>query len=92
MKSRISKEVRETVFKNPIVHIACDTRGSSKRLVAAVKEGLDCLGVESIDHGLLSTPQLHYMTANHEKNYTSPKMSAIKKFTILTYLYETLSK
>ena len=65
MKSRISKEVRETIFTNPIVHIACDTRGSSKRLVAAVKEGLGCFGVESIDHGLLSTPQLHYMTANN---------------------------
>ena len=56
LKSMIAKEVRENVFLKPKVLVACDTRGSSKRLVAAVKEGLECLGVECEDHGLLSTP------------------------------------
>jgi phosphomannomutase len=48
--------MRENVFLKPKVLVACDTRGSSKRLVAAIKEGLECLGVECEDHGLLSTP------------------------------------
>ena len=45
------------------VYIAMDTRGSSPELVAAVKHGLDCLGVNHRDFGLLTTPQLHYQVA-----------------------------
>ena len=48
---------------NVEVFIAMDTRGSSPELVAAVKHGLDCLGVSYRDFGLLTTPQLHYQVA-----------------------------
>ena len=27
--------------------------------------------MEFIDHGMLTTPQLHYLTANHDKSYRS---------------------
>lgn len=49
------------------VYLAMDTRESSPRLIAAVKAGLDCLGVPYTDFDLLSTPQLHYLVAHHEQ-------------------------
>ena len=40
-------------------------------LVDAVKQGLDCLNVPCTDFGLLSTPQLHYVTAHHKLRYNN---------------------
>ena len=40
---------------------ARDTRESGPALVEALADGLNASGAISIDYGLLSTPQLHYM-------------------------------
>uniref|UniRef100_A0A8B9L6L4 Phosphoacetylglucosamine mutase n=1 Tax=Astyanax mexicanus TaxID=7994 RepID=A0A8B9L6L4_ASTMX len=43
------------------VFIGRDTRPSSESLAQAVLDGVSCLGGESKDYGLVTTPQLHYM-------------------------------
>ena len=53
----------------PHVYLARDTRESSPILLAAVKSGLDSLGVSYSDFELLTTPQLHYLVALQKKNY-----------------------
>ncbi|KAI8583442.1 hypothetical protein K450DRAFT_223710 [Umbelopsis ramanniana AG] len=40
---------------------AYDTRPSCPALVASLKDGLDAAGADSIDFGLKTTPQLHYL-------------------------------
>ncbi|KAF9330324.1 Phosphoacetylglucosamine Mutase [Podila minutissima] len=39
-----------------------DTRPSGEALVAALVDGLKVLGAQSTDYGILTTPQLHYIT------------------------------
>lgn len=39
-----------------------DTRPSGEALVAALVDGLKVLGSQSTDYGILTTPQLHYIT------------------------------
>jgi phosphoacetylglucosamine mutase len=41
---------------------------SSPGLASAVINGLKCLDVEYKDFGEVTTPQLHYLVANHSKN------------------------
>ena len=56
---------KETNTNNGIkarIVYARDTRDSGPHLVAALKAGLDCVRAESTDYGLLTTPQLHYVT------------------------------
>ena len=43
------------------VIFARDTRPSGERLVKALKAALDALGAKTIDYGVLTTPQLHYL-------------------------------
>ncbi|KAI4882999.1 hypothetical protein NFI96_015796 [Prochilodus magdalenae] len=43
------------------VFVGRDTRPSSESLSQAVLDGVCCLGGQSLDYGLLTTPQLHYM-------------------------------
>ncbi|PKI85946.1 phosphoacetylglucosamine mutase [Malassezia vespertilionis] len=40
---------------------AWDTRPSSPSLVRAIVDGMDAIGAEKMDGGLLTTPQLHYL-------------------------------
>jgi len=54
----------------PQVYLGRDTRDSSPMLAAAVMKGISALGVQYIDYGEVTTPQLHYLVANHED---SPK-------------------
>ena len=70
IRSKMSYTVRQLLMPKPHVFIARDTRDSSPKLVAAIKRGLDCLNVPYTDFGLLTTPQLHYVTAHHKKEYT----------------------
>lgn len=44
------------------VIIARDTRPSGERLVNALTAGLDAAGAKYTDYGILTTPQLHYLT------------------------------
>lgn len=44
------------------VVFARDTRPSGVTLVQALKDALDASGVKYTDYGVLTTPQLHYMT------------------------------
>jgi len=39
-----------------------DTRPSGESLVRALEDGLKVLGAQSTDYGILTTPQLHYLT------------------------------
>ena len=57
------KPMPEDVASAVQVFMAMDTRASSPELIAAVKHGLDALGVSYRDLGLLTTPQLHYQVA-----------------------------
>ncbi|KIW80751.1 hypothetical protein Z517_07367 [Fonsecaea pedrosoi CBS 271.37] len=43
------------------VVFARDTRASGPCLVTALKAALDAVNVEYVDHGLMTTPQLHYI-------------------------------
>lgn len=47
---------------DPIVFIGMDTRESSQRLCDAVALGLQAIGVTPINFGLVTTPQLHWLT------------------------------
>jgi len=51
------------VHKNEFarVMVACDTRDSSLRLIAALKEGIEIMGIKTKDFGILTTPQLHFL-------------------------------
>ena len=44
------------------VVFARDTRDSGPRLVTALQAALEAAGTEFTDYGLLTTPQLHYIT------------------------------
>lgn len=44
------------------VIIARDTRPSGTRLVKALIAGLESVGAKYVDYGVLTTPQLHYLT------------------------------
>ena len=57
----------------PMQHviIGYDTRGSCAELVAAIKQGLDCFGVNHFDEGLLTTPQLHFKVAEDRDSATA---------------------
>ena len=43
------------------VHVARDTRSHSARLAAIALEGVAHVGGGGVDHGLLTTPQLHHI-------------------------------
>ncbi|CAD6957263.1 unnamed protein product [Tilletia controversa] len=47
------------------VVFAHDTRPSSPKLVQAIVAGLAAMGVNVVDGGLLTTPQLHYLVRAH---------------------------
>jgi phosphoacetylglucosamine mutase len=47
-----------------------DTRPTSPSLVKAIAEGLAVMGADSIDAGLQTTPQLHYLVLAHNTKGT----------------------
>jgi len=67
--STVSEIVKneEPKTKWPEVYVGCDTRESSPLLVAAVIKGIKAMRVPYTDFGVVTTPQLHYLVANHEK-------------------------
>ena len=48
--------------QKPLVFIGMDTRESSERLCNAVSQGITLIGVEPVNFGLVTTPQLHWLT------------------------------
>ena len=52
----------------PHVILAWDTRESSPILIDAIKTGLESLHVPYTEKGLITTPMLHYILANHKLN------------------------
>ncbi|KAK5169884.1 Phosphoacetylglucosamine Mutase [Saxophila tyrrhenica] len=67
------KEVRIDQKKPANVIFARDTRPSGEELVRALKSGLDATGVTSVDYGILTTPQLHYLVkATNTKDTSHP--------------------
>ena len=48
--------------------LAWDTRESSPILIDAIKTGLGILHVPYTEKGLITTPMLHYILANHKLN------------------------
>jgi phosphoacetylglucosamine mutase len=67
------KEVKIDQKKPSSVIFARDTRPSGEELVRALKAGLDATGVQSIDYGILTTPQLHYLVkATNTKDTSHP--------------------
>ncbi|XP_059177328.1 phosphoacetylglucosamine mutase-like [Physella acuta] len=50
------------------VSVAMDTRPSSKLLTQAAKDGIEALGGNCCDFGLLTTPQLHYIVCCKNTN------------------------
>lgn len=75
-----------------VVHVARDTRETGPPIVAAVKEAMGALllPVEVVDHGVMSTPQLHTMVSMHnnrkgegrvcEAHYFDAMMAALETF------------
>jgi phosphoacetylglucosamine mutase len=59
--------------KKPRVHIGCDTRATSDAIVTAVVHALKICGAVIINHGVLTTPQLHAMVFmdNHRSYWPS---------------------
>ena len=55
------QSLRLDMSANRRVIYACDTRPSSPALVRAVEDGLQVMGAEAINAGLLTTPQLHFL-------------------------------
>lgn len=55
-------EIRQLQDRAAKVVFARDTRASGPALVKALKAALDAVKVEYKDYGILTTPQLHYMT------------------------------
>ena len=43
------------------VMVAWDTRDSSPRLIKALKNGIEAMGITVIDFGVMTTPQLHFL-------------------------------
>ncbi|KAI7464751.1 N-acetylglucosamine-phosphate mutase [Hortaea werneckii] len=59
--------------KEAHVIFARDTRPSGDRLVKALKDGLDAVGVQYTDYGCATTPQLHYLVrATNTQNQPQP--------------------
>lgn len=50
----------------PKVILGWDTRESSLRLLELMKKGISVLKVPIQELGLVTTPQLHYVTMNHQ--------------------------
>ena len=74
-KAQTLEEMKETENyvhepEFPHVFIAHDTRESSPAIVDAVKRGLECLHVPYTEHGLITTPMLCYLLANHKLGAT----------------------
>ncbi|TNV80721.1 hypothetical protein FGO68_gene10832 [Halteria grandinella] len=46
----------------PLVFIGMDTRDSSQRLIDAVSQGITLIGACPVNYGLVTTPQLHWLT------------------------------
>ncbi|XP_019864406.1 PREDICTED: phosphoacetylglucosamine mutase-like [Amphimedon queenslandica] len=63
--STVNKYSLNDINYNPVIQIARDTRPSSDGLLALLKDGLQLLGVRYTDHGLLTTPQLHFIVKSH---------------------------
>lgn len=55
------QSLRLDMSANRRVIYAYDTRPSSSALVRAVEDGLQVMGAEAINAGLLTTPQLHFL-------------------------------
>lgn len=53
--------VDPAAIHSAVVHVAADTRPSSPALVARVVAGVRAVGATVVDHGLLTTPQLHHI-------------------------------
>ncbi|KAG1655668.1 hypothetical protein FOA52_011796 [Chlamydomonas sp. UWO 241] len=76
----------------PAVLIGCDTRPSAARLVAAVSAGVRAMGVEVLDAGTVTTPQLHFMVAarNAAPSHLAPQASLPMYFDTLLGAMEQL--
>ena len=78
------------------VIVARDTRPSGEALVKALKLGIQVLGGEFVDHGIKTTPQLHYLVrcintqgaygAPTEDGYHQKLANAFKKI-VASFLY-----
>jgi len=98
----IVKVVDSIVARNDInldneanVIYAYDTRPSCASLVVALKDGLDAAGAKSIDFGLKTTPQLHYLvrcinTQGTNDAYGEPTEEGY--YTKLSAAFKTLMK
>ena len=75
--AQIAEKAKVDLAVDANVIYAVDTRPSSKPLAEALKAGLDAIGAQSKDHGLKTTPQLHYLvrcinTQNTPASYGEP--------------------
>ena len=48
-----------------IVFIGMDTRDSSQRLLDAVSQGISLIGSQPVNFGVVTTPQLHWLTQKY---------------------------
>ncbi|CAI5449203.1 unnamed protein product [Caenorhabditis angaria] len=66
-------KVNKTFAPNAKVVCAIDTRESGKHLMNAAKAGVAIFNVEFENHGILTTPQLHYLVkCNNEPSFGRP--------------------
>ncbi|KAI1290015.1 Phosphoacetylglucosamine mutase [Halotydeus destructor] len=71
--SDIAAEFEIDLSEKAVVIVGRDTRPSSVPLAKAVVDGIESIGGEAEDYGLLTTPQLHYIVRCHnDKTYGVP--------------------
>ncbi|QIW95151.1 hypothetical protein AMS68_000669 [Peltaster fructicola] len=71
--AKVVKDLGVDSATSASVIIARDTRPSGERLVKALIAGLDAAGAKYVDYGVLTTPQLHYLTrATNTQNDAQP--------------------
>ncbi|RNF18076.1 phosphoacetylglucosamine mutase [Trypanosoma conorhini] len=74
-----------------VVHLARDTRSSGRDVLAAVHASLQSLHVPCRDHGLIATPQLHYLVLRANRPVTVAEVPNVSDFGPALYRQEVLS-
>ena len=78
-----TKENIDPASSVPVVMIGSDTRKTGPALVAAVEAGIAAVGGKAVNHGIATTPQLHYYVCKQaekpdESHYYASTQSAFE--------------
>jgi phosphoacetylglucosamine mutase len=66
-RTHVSDDVRNSSSCDKLVFIGQDTRDSSPRLAEAAEHGVRAMNGKLVQHGLLTTPQLHFIVNQYNQ-------------------------